>query len=134
MIVYLDANVVIYLIEQNPVWGPKAAARLARARASGDELATSDAARLEVLVVPYRNADMALLAAYAAFFSDPDLHVFPLSAAVCEHAARIRAVQKTIRPPDNIHLAAAVEHGCGLFLTSDAQLARFPDIPVEVLT
>ena len=32
------------------------------------------------------------------------------------------------------HLATAVEHGCGLFLTNDAQLRSFPDIPVEVLT
>jgi predicted nucleic acid-binding protein len=33
---------------------------------------------------------------------------------------------------DSLHLAAAVEHGCTLFLTRDARLKRFPDIPVEI--
>jgi predicted nucleic acid-binding protein len=34
---------------------------------------------------------------------------------------------------DSLHLAAAVEGGCDRFLTNDARLSRFPDIPVEVL-
>ena len=59
--------------------------------------------------------------------------VWPLTAAVCERAARVRATHG-FRPLDALHLAAAVEHGCGLFLINDAQLVRFPDIPVEVLT
>ena len=32
-----------------------------------------------------------------------------------------------------LHLAAAVEFGCDVFLTSDNQLADFPDITVEEL-
>jgi predicted nucleic acid-binding protein len=39
-----------------------------------------------------------------------------------------------IKPLDSLHLAAAVEHGYGLFLTNDVQLRRFPDITVEVLS
>ncbi|MFI5460735.1 MAG: hypothetical protein ACHRXM_35430 [Isosphaerales bacterium] len=35
---------------------------------------------------------------------------------------------------DALHLAAAVEHGCTRFLSSDAQLKRFPDVLVEVLS
>ena len=62
MLVALDANIVIYMIEANPIWAPIA---------------------------------MAL---------------------------------------DSVHLAAAIEHGCGLFLTADAQLARCTAISVEVLT
>ena len=34
MIVCLDANVVIYLVEANPIWAPKATARLALLRAA----------------------------------------------------------------------------------------------------
>lgn len=36
--------------------------------------------------------------------------------------------------PDALHLAAAIEHGCGLFLTNDAKLANCTDITVEVLS
>jgi predicted nucleic acid-binding protein len=133
MIAYLDANIVIDFIEQPAVWGTKVTAHLARLRGAGAELATSDASRFECLVVPYRNGDAALPAAYAAFFSDPALRVFPLTATVCERAARIRA-QHRLKPPDALHLAAAVEHGCDEFVTNDLQLASFPDLRVDVLT
>jgi hypothetical protein len=33
-----------------------------------------------------------------------------------------------------LHLATAIEHGCGIFLTNDAQLGCCSAIPVEVLT
>lgn len=59
--------------------------------------------------------------------------MLPVTSAVWERAARIRAVYK-FQALDSIHLASAIEHGCGLFLTNDAQLARCTAIPVEVLT
>jgi predicted nucleic acid-binding protein len=34
---------------------------------------------------------------------------------------------------DALHLAAAIESGCDVFLTNDNQLATFPDIIVEEL-
>ena len=37
------------------------------------------------------------------------------------------------KTPDSIHLAAAVESGCQLFLTNDVRLNRFTDLTVEVL-
>jgi hypothetical protein len=52
MIVYLDANIVIYLVENDPVWGQKAKVRITAAHAAGDTLATSDASRLECLGGP----------------------------------------------------------------------------------
>jgi PIN domain len=61
--------------------------------------------------------------------------VLSLTSVVCERAARIRvAAGLKLKVPDCLHLAAAIEHGCGLFLTNDAQLLLCSDIPVEVLT
>ena len=77
--------------------------------------------------------DVALLARYSIFFSSPDLIVLPVSSAVCDRAALIRA-RHGFRPLNALHLATAVEHGCSLFLTNDAQLLRFPDIVVEVVS
>ena len=57
----------------------------------------------------------------------------PITPVVWDRAARIRALHN-FKPLDALHLAAAVEHGCGLFLTNDAPLTRFPDILVELLT
>jgi predicted nucleic acid-binding protein len=85
------------------------------------------------LAGPFILGDPAILADYASFFADPAVQVVPLSAAVCERAARIRATHN-FKPLDSLHLAAAAEHGCGLVLTNDAGLKSFPDVTVEVLT
>lgn len=132
VIAYLDANVVIYLVERHPVWGPKILGRIACLRAAGDDLAISDLARLECLVGPLTTGDAAVLADFDAFFGDPAVRVFPMTASVFERAARIRAAHR-FKALDALHLAAAVEHGCGLFLTNDLSLRRFPDVPVEII-
>ncbi len=132
MIVYLDSNIIIYVIENHPVFGAQARSRLARIRAGGDEVAASDASRLECLVLPYRNNDLLLLASYATFFNNLGANVYSVTAAACERGAQIQAAHR-FKGVDSLHLALAVENGCGLFLTADAQLARFPDVPVEIL-
>jgi predicted nucleic acid-binding protein len=131
----LDTNCIIYLIENNPVWGPKVVARLATARAAGDAIAVCDLARSECLVGPLRSGDAALLANYQSFFASPAVQTLPLTPAVCEKAAEVRVASALrFELPDALHLAAALIHGCGLFLTNDARLARCTEIAVEVLT
>jgi predicted nucleic acid-binding protein len=133
MIVCLDANIVIYLVEKNPLWEPKASARIAAFRAAGDEIAVSDAARLECLVGPFQSGNAAELASYAAFVAGPSPRTLTVTVAVWERAARIRAAYQ-FSALDSLHLAAAVEHGCARFLSNDAKLKKFPDIFVEVLS
>jgi uncharacterized protein len=131
--VYVDTNIVIYFIEQNPAWFAKVIARFARLRAAKDQLALGDLTRAECLVGPFRSGDTAVEASYRAFFGDPEIQVLPVTAPICERAAHIRAVQN-FRMIDALHLATALEHGCGLFLTNDVRLARCTAISVEVLT
>ena len=135
MMAYLDANCVIYLVEQNPVWGPKIVSRIIALRTAGDQIAVGDLARTECLVQPFFTGNAAVIADYQAFFSDPDITVLPLSGFVWERAAQIRAGSRlTLEVPDCLHLATAIEHGCGLFLTNDAQLKKCTQINVEILT
>jgi uncharacterized protein len=131
--VYLDTNCIIYFVENHPYWWPKVVSRIGAIRAAKDELTIGDLARAECLVGPFKNGDAGLEARYRTLFSDPDFHVLELTATVCERAARLRAVYP-FKLPDALHLATAIEHGCGLFLTADAKLARCRDILVEVLT
>lgn len=132
MIVYLDSNIVIYFVEKHSLKGSKVASRLSAAYAAGDTLAVSDLTRMECQVGPLKSGQVGLLADFDAFFMLPTVNVLPLPAAVFDRAARVRAAWN-FSALDSIHLAAAVEHGCGLFLTNDARLARFTDIPVEIL-
>ncbi len=134
MIVCLDANCVIYLVERNPRWGPRLAARLATLRSAGHSLAITDLARTECLAGPLFKGDASSIADFQAFFNDPDIRILPLTAAVCERAAHLRAVSNfRFAVPDCLHLAAAIVQGCGLFLTNDAQLRHCIDIAVEIL-
>jgi uncharacterized protein len=131
--VFLDASIVIDFVEQPLAWGPKASARLADLRAAGEPFATTELVRMECLVGPIKAGDAAAVADFTAFFAAPDVAVLPITAAVAYRAATIRATYR-FRPMDSLHLATAAEHGCGLFLTNDVPLRRFPDITVEVLT
>lgn len=132
MIVCLDTNVVVYLVETDPVWTPKADARVAAFSAAGDELAVCDAAVLECLIGPLKSGDAATEAGYRAFLAGPAVRSLAVSRSTWERAAVLGA-KWNFKPMDSLHLATAIEHGCGLFLTADARLGRCTDVAVEVL-
>ena len=100
--------------------------------AAGDQIAVSDLVRLECRIKPIRIGDTAKLAVFDAFFGRPDTRIVPITTAVFDRAAMIRAAYK-FKLGDSLHLAAAVEAGWDRFLTNDSRLSAFPDIPVEVL-
>jgi predicted nucleic acid-binding protein len=132
LLVFIDANILIYHLEANPDLGAKASARLAALHAAGGQVVVSDLIRLECRIGPLKSGDAMLLSQYDGFFSLPSVEVVALTAAVCDRAATIRAGHG-FRTPDALNLAAAVEAGCGLFLTHDARLGRFPELKVEAL-
>jgi predicted nucleic acid-binding protein len=135
VIVCLDTNIVIYYVEQNPVWAPKVDARLKALLAAGDTLAVCDLARAECMIGPLKSGDAVVLADYQRFFANPAVKMLPLMVVVCERAAQVRvATAMKLELPDCLHLDAAIANGCGLFLTNDAQLSRCTDITVEILT
>ena len=116
--VFLDSNPVIYLIEQPTNLGLKVKARVSELLSSGERLVVSDLVRMECQVGPLKASDFVLLAKYDAFFKSPDLDVLAVSPAVCDRAARNRG-EYGFKPLDSLHLAAAVENRCSLFLTKD---------------
>jgi uncharacterized protein len=132
MLVYLDSVICIYAVEGAPSFLARARARLVKMLTAGDQPAISDLTWLECRVRPIRIGDAAALAEMESFLSGTDVARVPLSTAVYERACRIRAIHN-LKLADSLHLAAAAEGGCGLFLTNDQRLGRFPDIPVEVL-
>jgi predicted nucleic acid-binding protein len=132
MLVYLDTVICIYAVEGAPSFQARARARLVAMRAAGDQPAISDLTWLECRVKPIRSGDTAALADMEAFLTASDVVRVALPTAVYERACRIRAIHN-YKLADALHLAAAVESGCGLFLTNDLRLSGFPDIPVEVL-
>jgi uncharacterized protein len=128
--VYLDASPVVYGIERvAPFWPPVGA----RVTDPGDVRVASELTRMECLVFPIRNGNATLIQDYEAFFATMVAELRPFDRTLFERATNIRA-RFNFKTPDALHLAAAMEAGCDVFLTGDQRLTRFTGITVEVVT
>ncbi len=132
VLIYLDSNILIYLVEQSPPFGARATGRISALRAAGDSFVVSDLTRLECRSNAVAAADQITLGVYDAFFDEDAAQIVQLSTAVVVRATMIRGKYR-FRTADAVHLAAAVEAGCQSFLTNDLRLKRFPDLVVELL-
>lgn len=129
MRVYLDSAPIIYLVEDIL---PYTSALVSRLSAPNVIQVCSELSRLECRVKPIRDGEEALLAAFDSYFREIVNEVLPLSRQALERATLLRA-RYGFRTPDAIHLAAAIDSGCDLFLTNDSQLARCQEITVEAV-
>ena len=132
--IYLDANIVVYGIEGYAMYAALLRALLT-AMDTGEILAvTSELTLAEVLVKPKRDANDPLQRAYRAFLQPtPALHIIPITRAVLEDAATIRA-SDAVKLPDAIHLATAAQQGCDAFLTNDRALGSVPFANVRLIS
>lgn len=130
---YLDANIFIYFIEANryPAEAGAVGALFRRIGDSEIEAVTSELTIAELLPVPLRTGATALTAAYQALFSPASpIEARPVSRPVIESAARLRA-RSGLRLPDALHVAAALEAGCGTFVTNDLRLRPPEGLPLD---
>jgi predicted nucleic acid-binding protein len=130
VLIYCDSVILIYFLDHTGPLQVRAAQRPAALWAAGDRVAVSDLTRLECRVHPLRHGDAARLAAFDGFFALADVQLVPLPRAVYDRATGIRA-QHGFKTIDSLHLAAAVEAGCGRFLTNDTRLSTFSGITVK---
>ncbi len=112
-LIYLDTCLVIYLVEDNPIWSGRLRARMATEAEQG--FAISPLVAMECLVGPLRSGNQeverTIRAALSGFAMLPIENVF-------EAAARLRAHFR-LKTPDALHLACAQHHGCSAFWTND---------------
>ncbi|RFA12221.1 hypothetical protein B7R22_17495 [Subtercola boreus] len=128
-VIYLDSCVVIYAVEDAGALGTAVRQRLASM--ANETVAISSLVKLECLVGPLRNDDLALADHYRRAFEQFEL--VELSDAQYQRAAEIRA-RHGIKTPDALHLAAAQGAGCTEFWTADSRLAAVSHgLAVDVL-
>jgi predicted nucleic acid-binding protein len=133
MRLYLDANPIIYSIEGVPAFRQAALEWIERAEATDGAVITSRLSRLECRVKPLRDGNSELLELFEGFFARERFELVEITAEVIEAATQLRATHN-FRAPDAIHLASALLAKADVFLTADRNLARCPDLKVEVLT
>ena len=129
---YLDSNIVISLIEGGPTEKAALVARLDGLTGSDGRCVITHLVRLECRVKPIATGDAALLHDYDEWFASADVTIAGLTASAYDTATEIRARHR-FAVADSLHLAAAIEAGCDAFVTADAQLAGFGEIPVVLL-
>lgn len=129
MLIYLDSNIVVYLVEDMPVFSPQADALIASLADEGHWLAVSHLVRMECRTGAMLSGDPALLGDYDEFFADVRHQVLELPSEVFDLAAELRARHR-IAAVDALHLATAVVAGCDAFATNDRHIPSLPNMPV----
>lgn len=128
--VALDSSIFIYFIEEHPrllsVVEPVFAAIAAGTLAA----VTSSLTLLEVLVRPLRAKRLALAAEYEQILAhSAGIALVPIDLQVLRRAAQLRAASG-LKTPDAVHLAAALEAGCAVFLTNDERIPQVPGLRI----
>jgi predicted nucleic acid-binding protein len=132
VLIYLDSNIVIYLVEDMPDFTPRADALVASLADGGHQLAVSHLVRMECRTGAMLSGAPAILEDYDEFFADVQHQVLELTSAVFDLAAELRA-QHGIAAMDALHLATALVAGCDAFATNDDHLPSLPELPIVPL-
>lgn len=128
-----DTTPIIYFVEANPNYDALVTDVFRRVDKGLVQGITSAISVCEVLIVPMRNADVALQAAYKdLLLNSAHFETVPVTADVAELGASLRATYK-LRTPDALQIACAIDSGCDVFLTNDMALKRVSEIRVLVL-
>ena len=117
--VYLDTCCVIYLLEDVPVFSEQI--RKFMAINTDAILCVSPLVRLEALVKPTIDGNIALIADYEIFLADQQW--LTIGNVEFDRALALRVGHK-IKTPDALHLATAMQHDCVEFWTNDERLQQ----------
>lgn len=124
-VVYLDANILIYLAEGAVEYQDAVEAQLRTLGAVSPRFITSELSLAEVLVHPLRTNNKALIAVYEELFAS-FVRSETVSREVLYLAAQLRADTPSQRMPDAIHVATATLAGAEVFLTGDQGIKNVP--------
>jgi predicted nucleic acid-binding protein len=133
MIVYLDTNICVYLVEDVPGFGAVAESALSQLLGRGHMVVASHLVRMECLVAPLRRGDTAAVAQFDELFGRTLDAMLDFTPAVFNRAAQLRATY-SLTTQDALHLAAALDGDCDVFLTNDDHLASFGELRVVLLS
>jgi predicted nucleic acid-binding protein len=113
----------IYLLEANPVFGPRVQHMHDSMLRRGDQLCTSIFTVAEVLTGPRKRNDSAGVSGLKRFFGGKEIEILPFTMDAADQYSIIRAEQR-VSLADGIHLATAASAGVDLFVTNDEELHK----------
>ena len=117
----VDTAPIIYLLEDHPAFAPKFVG-LFEAEAAGDiRIAISSLTIAEVLTGPHKHGEEVLARRYEKALQQ--FEVVPVDASIAASASRMRA-RYSLKLPDAIQVATALEVGAYAFVTHDRDFAK----------
>jgi len=132
--VYLDANGFIYSVERIDPYRAMLDTLWQTVSTGQITVMTSELTLLEVLVKPLKVGDATTATLFRTVLRHtPDVQMLPITQAILEEAANLRAALG-LRTPDAIHIATALLSDCALIVTNDSAFRRVPDLAVTVLS
>jgi predicted nucleic acid-binding protein len=132
---FLDACVVIYIVEADAVFGPWVSGVLERLRTGHPDalLTVSEISRLECRVRPVRQDDTVALGMFDKFFASAGVDVRPVGTDVIDLATLVRA-RTGLRAPDALQAASCLALPAPRrFVTADAAFRRVPGLDVVLV-
>ena len=120
--VYIDTNVFIAAFETAGVPAECAWLVIRAAEVGKVEGITSELTLAELLSKPPEDA-RELMSTYQSVLRDgPGLRLMPVTRSILIAAAQVRRESPSVKLPDAIHLATALESGCTHFISDDRRL------------
>jgi predicted nucleic acid-binding protein len=117
-LIHLDAGVIIGFLDARDAHHQTSRAALAAALQHGDHLALAASALAESLVGPARRGEPAVQAIRNLVERLP-ISIIPLDIEIATTAARLRAVHRSLRLPDALVIATAIEQAAHQLITTD---------------
>lgn len=131
--VALDTSIFLYFIEEHPLYLPLVQPLFEAIDAGELEAVTSSLTLLEVLVIPFRFSNAALVERYETLLTKSQgLRLVDLDRDFLRAVAQVRASTRA-KTPDAMQLAAAMAAGCPVFLTNDDRIPELPGLRVLLL-
>jgi len=129
----LDTCVFIYQMERNPRYFDVADAVFEWMERPGSSAITSTVALTEILVQPYRNANLPQAGNfYALLTTIPNLEWIAPSLHIANAAASLRASYR-LQTPDALLAATTIFCNASAFITNDPIFTRIPNFETLVL-
>ena len=128
--VYFDANPIIYFIEQNTQFA-EAVTPLFEMIGDGSILAfTSELSLTEVLIKPIRDNRIQVIQTHKELLLDPELFTLISPNQDTFLLAAELGGKSSMRTPDAIHMACAIESKCKYFITNDKGIKSIGGVTV----
>jgi predicted nucleic acid-binding protein len=117
-LIHLDAGVIIGFLDGDDVHHDSAREALIHALHVGDRLAMAASALAECLVGPARRGDPDVQTVRSLVARLP-ISIIPIDIEIATRAARLRAAHRSLRLPDALVIATAIEGAADQLVTTD---------------